>query len=1054
MMAPLWALTGGVDTRSDGGSAFGARPVLADLINDGAKRARVRVEGLANGSPFVVERVANRKSSSLTFELGGEELTTQENRLTQQRINEQLGAELLGRVVFYGQSDITALLEASDRAFKQELAKLVDLEVWTQAKGASRVQLSTRRDAFRDASTTLRERQQQARSLQQQADELAAAASEWDARAAETEAGLQAEAAAVLRQLHAQRRDVLAAAAAGKQQAAEMSAELLGLQQELERLEQQKEALIEQQLASQGRSIGQEELKAAEEQLVAAQHRQQAVQQQQQQQQYSLGGMAGMVADAGRQHVAAHAAAEAAAVELQAFMARHPALSSELPPPAGQLDQLLQHRLLQQETMQEAERAVTVAQVAAAAQQSRAATKQESAEAAAQQAAAAEAAAQHARAVAAANAAALAGPATSSVADVKHQQKSLQQRLAGAQQRLGTAQGQARERQRQLDEYLELAGTAGSTFSVAGSTASQNGSLAAPTEWQPAAPAAAASLRHIHVAADGDSALCDRCLQPISRELFEENVARLQSVAAASADAAEQAALDVQQLQKMHADLEAAAGIAEQQEQHAAAMTAADDVAAVAAGTAAAAADEARLAAARLAELERGVAEAVDNVQQQEEAATQLLAAIEAAQAAADLEAQRELLLLRASDAASEVAAAVQRRQAAEQRLSSEAEAFRQLEMAALEAASAVEAAQRKLQVAQQQGQHLLQAEQQAAVLLGKQQQLEQRQRLLQQQLVAAAQLAGSKLAVAAQGLEELCGTDGGGSSAVGATSPERSERTASTLESVASTANSCLAAANDLQQRWRWHRQQPNQPARDAALVQQQLDTAAQQVAAVERQLVELEGELALWKQVDDAFLPRGIPNFAVEGVLGDLQAAASRNLSVLTSGMTLSLNPCKPTAAAKKQQQKRRKKGATSDEEGAEVEAGEVVGGMIEQIEKVVHVRQAGGLEMRQRNVCQLSGGERRRVALALALGFSELAAQRGRLRSNLIVLDEVMQHLDGEGCLRAAHLLKQLPYSSILVVAQAHSLLTRAFDATDVVVKSGGHSRVEQGSSASVC
>ena len=40
----------------------------------------------------------------------------QENRLTQERIDEVLGAELLGRVVFYGQSDITALLEARSRA--------------------------------------------------------------------------------------------------------------------------------------------------------------------------------------------------------------------------------------------------------------------------------------------------------------------------------------------------------------------------------------------------------------------------------------------------------------------------------------------------------------------------------------------------------------------------------------------------------------------------------------------------------------------------------------------------------------------------------------------------------------------------------------------------------------------------------------------------------------------------------------------------------------------------------------------------------------------------
>lgn len=40
----------------------------------------------------------------------------QENRLTQARIDEALGADLLGRVVFYGQSDITALLEVGGGA--------------------------------------------------------------------------------------------------------------------------------------------------------------------------------------------------------------------------------------------------------------------------------------------------------------------------------------------------------------------------------------------------------------------------------------------------------------------------------------------------------------------------------------------------------------------------------------------------------------------------------------------------------------------------------------------------------------------------------------------------------------------------------------------------------------------------------------------------------------------------------------------------------------------------------------------------------------------------
>lgn len=52
-------------------------------------------------------------------------------------------------------------------------------------------------------------------------------------------------------------------------------------------------------------------------------------------------------------------------------------------------------------------------------------------------------------------------------------------------------------------------------------------------------------------------------------------------------------------------------------------------------------------------------------------------------------------------------------------------------------------------------------------------------------------------------------------------------------------------------------------------------------------------------------------------------------------------------------------------------------------------VHVRSEAGLK--ERSIRQLSGGERRRVALALALGFADLIAGRGQIRCNLIVLDE---------------------------------------------------------------
>jgi hypothetical protein len=77
-------------------------------------------------------------------------------------------------------------------------------------------------------------------------------------------------------------------------------------------------------------------------------------------------------------------------------------------------------------------------------------------------------------------------------------------------------------------------------------------------------------------------------------------------------------------------------------------------------------------------------------------------------------------------------------------------------------------------------------------------------------------------------------------------------------------------------------------------------------------------------------------------------------------------------------------------------------------EKIEKIIHAHVDAGGRV-QRSLRQLSGGERRRAALALALAHADLASSRGGVDCDLLVLDEVLQHLDGEGVARVAALLR---------------------------------------------
>ncbi|KAF8071319.1 hypothetical protein HT031_001402 [Scenedesmus sp. PABB004] len=242
--------------------------------------------------------------------------------------------------------------------------------------------------------------------------------------------------------------------------------------------------------------------------------------------------------------------------------------------------------------------------------------------------------------------------------------------------------------------------------------------------------------------------------------------------------------------------------------------------------------------------------------------------------------------------------------------------------------------------------------------------------------------------------------------------------------------------------------------------------------VEETREQQEELTKQLSLWRRVDVAFGRTGVPSFILEDVLGELQAACSRHLGALAAGMALELSAtsAKRTApaAGKAPRAAKAAKAPAAPWDAlapAGAAAGLAVGGAAaagappapppahevkEEISKIVRVRAAGG-ELRERSVAQLSGGEKKRVALALGLGFAELVAARSRLTSNVLVLDEVLEKLDEEGCACVAGLLKSLPYSSVFVVGQAGSFVTKEFACVDTVVKAGGAARVELGGGA---
>ena len=137
---------------------------------------------------------------------------------------------------------------------------------------------------------------------------------------------------------------------------------------------------------------------------------------------------------------------------------------------------------------------------------------------------------------------------------------------------------------------------------------------------------------------------------------------------------------------------------------------------------------------------------------------------------------------------------------------------------------------------------------------------------------------------------------------------------------------------------------------------------------------VLELTNQALVLERLTSVLGTRGIQNHVFQGVIQQLESITNSYLTVLAEGgIQLALQ---------------------SDAEDDE------------RIVKSVWIRSTGledgtgSGEYRERNLSQLSGGQWRRVSLALDFAFSELIRRRGVLRCNLMVMDEVLTHLDASG------------------------------------------------------
>lgn len=266
------------------------------------------------------------------------------------------------------------------------------------------------------------------------------------------------------------------------------------------------------------------------------------------------------------------------------------------------------------------------------------------------------------------------------------------------------------------------------------------------------------------------------------------------------------------------------------------------------------------------------------------------------------------------------------------------------------------------------------------------------------------------------------------------------------------------------------------------------------QQQARLEEQRRQLVDDATVLSYLSDFFGPKGIQHFVFQSVIDRLEYLANTYLEVLANdGIRLqlrsdvdaekilkyvlirqnqdvvdgtavdALDGTVTTEVASTGRKKKSTSASSSSSSSSLSAEGSSPAGALSSANVTIPIG------FRERGLAQLSGGQWRRVSLALDFAFTELVIRRGLLKCNVLVLDEILTHLDGQGREAVGTVLKamidrtaQAPsttsdqpivpvfgggFETIIVILQdlVANEIEEAFDHIDIVRKDGDVSRV---------